>query len=380
MTGSVSNVSVLLSEYENAIRETDRMSDLQITSIQLGLFGEVGSVMSALKKFFREDKAYAGFRRDVKEELGDTLWYMATLCRRLKISLSEVAEEVLDSGNFTMSIAANSDPARPLAKIATIQSPESLESILIRLGCQAARMLEPLPDVSSAKSLFVDLVQVYIEAVQVSEIPFTDIVSGNLSKVRGRFLKASPSDLPDFDADFHSDEQLPRKFEIEISERANGLCYMQWNGVLIGSPLTDNIANRDSYRFHDVFHLANAVVLHWSPTFRALIKHKRKSEPAIDEAQDGGRATVIDEGTSAYIFSYAKELNFFEGHKTVSFDLLKAVKNFVRGYEVEACPLSLWEEAILQGYQAFREMKRNNGGIVIGDRNKRTLTYKKLPR
>lgn len=93
---------------------------------------------------------------------------------------------------------------------------------------------------------------------------------------------------------------------------------MRWNGVFIGDPLSDNIADRDGYRFHDVFHFANAAVLHWSPTFRALIKHKRKSNQAVDEAQDSGRAIVIDEGLSAYIFSYAKQLDFFQEQNTVS--------------------------------------------------------------
>jgi hypothetical protein len=50
------------------------------------------------------------------------------------------------------------------------------------------------------------------------------------------------------------------------------------NGV-VGDPLTDNIADRDGYRFHDVFHFAHPAVLHWSPTFRALVKRKRKSDP-----------------------------------------------------------------------------------------------------
>lgn len=120
-------------------------------------------------------------------------------------------------------------------------------------------------------------------------------------------------------------------------------------------------------------------ILHWSPTFRALIRHKRKSNPDIDEAQDSGRAIVIEEGLSAYIFSCSKELNFFEGQSTVSFDILKTVSNFVRGYEVEECPLYLWEQAIMQGYDVFRKIKKNNGGVVVGDKINRTITYRALP-
>lgn len=41
-------------------------------------------------------------------------------------------------------------------------------------------------------------------------------------------------------------------------------------------------------------------------------------------------------------------------------------------------PLKLWEIAILQGYAVFRQVRANNGGIVIGDRSTRTITYKPL--
>ena len=150
------------------------------------------------------------------------------------------------------------------------------------------------------------------------------------------------------------------------------------NNVFVGEPLTDNIADPDGYRFHDVFHFAHAAILHWSPTFRALIKRKRKSVPTVDETQDGGRAIVVEEGLTAWIFVRAKELNFFEGQDKVSFDLLKGVSQFVRGYEVEACPLRLWERAILQGYVVFRKVRDKKGGIVVGDRATRTISYKPL--
>ncbi len=188
------------------------------------------------------------------------------------------------------------------------------------------------------------------------------------------------STLPTFDHDFPIDEQLPNLFRIEITQRASGQAYLRWNGVFIGDPLTDNIRDRDDYRFHDVFHLAHAAILHWSPTFRGLIKQKRKSVPEIDEAEDGGRAGVIEEGLTALIFSRAKQLNFFEGQSSVSFDLLKTIQQFVQGYEVEQCPLSLWERAILEGYGVFRLVRDNDGGVVIGNREARTITYEPIAR
>ena len=379
MTGACKSPHVLLSEYEKAVATTDRFLETDVNPILLGLFGEVGSVMSTCKKLHREKGAFArGYMRDVEEELGDTLWYVAALCRRLKLSLADLFTEVLGSGNYAAHIAANSDPSHPVAQVISASDLAPLDTVLLRLGERSARLLGVDMDAKKAKLLLLDFIVVYIEALQASRVPFSTVLGGNITKVTGRFLKPAAEDLPDFDSMFPSDEQLPRTFEIQVTQRPNGRSYLRWHGVFIGDPLSDNIADPDGYRFHDVFHFANAAILHWSPTFCALIKHKRKSKPEIDEAQDSGRAIVVDEGVSAYIFSHAKTLNFFEGQNSVSFDLLKAIQSFVRGYEVEQCPLHLWENAILQGYDVFRQMRQNNGGIVIGNRDDRTIRYKQL--
>ena len=377
MIKSNDKAHVLLSEYERAIAPTDRFHNSDITPILLGLFGEVGSVMSTSKKLSREKIAFSnGYRRDVEEELGDTLWYVAALCRRLDMSLSNLFAEVLDTGNYSISVAANADTNHPVAKVFSVNDLAPLDSVLLRLGESSARLLDLRMTAEKARPLLIDFIGIYLEAVQASSVSFVGVVNGNITKARGRFLPPSAEDLPDFDAEFPVDEQLPGEFEIEILQRSNGRSYLRWNGIFIGDPLTDNIVDQDGYRFHDVFHLANAAILHWSPTFRALIKHKRKSNPRVDEAQDSGRAIVVDEGVVAFVFSYAKSLNFFEGHDRISFGLLKAVQNFVRGYEVDQCPLNLWENAILQGYNVFRQVKQNGGGVVVGNRAERTIKYK----
>jgi hypothetical protein len=60
-------------------------------------------------------------------------------------------------------------------------------------------------------------------------------------------------------------------------------------------------------------------------------------------------------------------------------DLLKAVKNFVRGYEAEQLPLWLWERAILQGYAVFRELRLHRRGIVTADLAKRQISFGRWP-
>ena len=218
----------------------------------------------------------------------------------------------------------------------------------------------------------------YLDALHATGLTFSNVVQANLRKARSAFLEPNSADLINFDAKFSIEEQLPQKFQIRIDQRSSGKSYLQWNGVFIGDPLTDNIADPDGYRFHDVFHLANAAILHWSPVFRALIKQKRKSNKKYDEEQDSGRAIVVEEGLTAWLFSRAKALDYFDGHDRVSLGILKTIQEFVAGYEVEQCPMKLWEQSILQGYDVFRQVREAKGGLVIGDRKARTLQYEPL--
>jgi len=60
-------------------------------------------------------------------------------------------------------------------------------------------------------------------------------------------------------------------------------------------------------------------------------------------------------------------------------DMLKHVRQFVAGYEADRCPLWLWEEAILQGYAAFRFLQKNRRARIGIDFAHRRLRIKELP-
>ena len=370
--------SILLRDYTQRVDLTDTLSKGDLRPVLLGLFGEVGSVMATAKKFHREEKAYAGYRHALIEEFGDTLWYFTTLCRRLNYEIEEIFSNVINGEGYKEILAASDLADGPFSRIATAEGSSSTDELLLELGEATASLLSVKKRNKETLSFLCLFADRYLRAVQAAEVPFAEIVRNNIKKVRGRFLEFNSADLPTFDSDFPEEEKLPQYFEIEITQRKKGKSYMRWNGVFIGDPLTDNIPDPDGYRFHDVFHLSYAAILHWSPIFRKLIKQKRKSVPEVDEAQDGGRAAVVEEGLSAWIFSRAKHLDFFEGQTKLSFDLLKTVQEFVRGYEVEKCPLNLWEYAILEGYKVFREVRKNEEGIIIGDRCARTITYKSI--
>ena len=341
--------------YTQGIVRTDKLPSDDCQPVLLGLFGEVGSVMAIAKKRYREREAYTDDRHAIEEELGDVFWYFAALCRRLNIEIDNV---------FV------STDVPPLATL------PPAEQALLELGKATAALLDVNKLGDHSEDLLRAFVYSYMQVLELSGVNLGDVLNANIGKVRGRFLNPVESILPTFDDDFPNEERLPLHFEIRFIQRKSRQGYLQWNGVFIGDPLTDNAHEPDGYRFHDVFHLAHAAILHWSPTFRALIKQKRKSNPVLDETEDGGRAIVVEEGLTAWIFSRAKQRDFFKEQNSLSFDMLKTVQQFVQGYEVDKCPLNLWERAILEGYKVFREIYANGGGIVIGDRAARTLTYR----
>ena len=375
---SLPQQSVQLRDYEKHIALTDQLPPNDLRPVLFGLFGEVGSVMATIKKLHREDKAFSGYRIAVVEELGDTLWYFATLCRRLDYSMEKIFSTVFTEEGYDQVIAASDAPAYPLSRISGATDLASLDDVLVRLGGTTSALLSVSGSGDNTECVLRSFADVYLQVVQTASVPFSEIVHTNTEKARGRFLAPDIEALPTFDSEFPKEERLPNEFEIVFTQRMSGQSYLQWNGVFIGDPLTDNIGENDNYRFHDVFHLAHAAILHWSPVFRALIKQKRKSDPEYDRDQDGGRAIVVEEGLTAWIFSRAKDLEYFRGQDRVSFDLLKRVQEFVRGYEVEECPLKLWETAILEGYRVFRQLRENNGGVVIGDRHARTIGSRHL--
>lgn len=368
--------SMLIRKYVAEAQKADQFGTDELEPILLGLFGEVGSVMAAAKKHRRDKEAFVGYRAAVEEEFGDVLWYFAALCRRLGIDVEQVFWAAAGGGSYTLGIAASDLAEGPLAQIASAPAHANLDELLLRLGQATAPVLNVKSADSNSFAKMVAFADCYLQCLQATGVQFAAVARSNLTKSLGRFVDSNPELLPSFDSEYEAEEQLPSDFEIVVTQRKSGQSYLQMNGVFIGDPLTDNIEDPDGYRFHDVFHFAHAAVLHWSPVFRALIKHKRKSNKKVDEAQDGGRAIVIEEGLTAWIFSRAKTLNFFQEHQRLSFDLLKTIGQFVSGYEVAECPLKLWEDAILQGYSVFREVRANSGGRIIGNRNTRRITYR----
>jgi len=150
-------------------------------------------------------------------------------------------------------------------------------------------------------------------------------------------------------------------------------------GRTIGDTLTDNSYSNDGYRFHDVFHFSYAAYLGWSPLTRKLLGVKRKSKPIVDIVEDGARAGIIEEAISQIVFSHAERRNFYEGVVKVDQALLGIIRDLVAGREVAILPASRWEEAILGGFSAWRDIREHEGGILSVDLDNRILEVRRLP-
>jgi hypothetical protein len=180
------------------------------------------------------------------------------------------------------------------------------------------------------------------------------------------------------DEDFPPQEQLPRQFRVsfeESTEWASTKVFLIMNGGSVGDQLTDNAYADDGYRFHDVFHLAYATVLGWSPVTRKLLRCKRKSKQEVDEVEDGGRPSAIEAGISALVFAYAKGHSFLEGVVAIDYELLRTIKNLTLHLEVQQRSLHQWERAILEGYRVWRLIWDYGRGTVVGDLSARTIEY-----
>lgn len=382
-----------IQDYVSQALTTDQQSDSgSLTFPLLGLFGETGSLLSEVKKKQRDQASYLGYAGAVVEELGDVLWYLTAVSARGGLSLGEIA------GNLNRGYADWQRAPDGALTFASLQPPimtrrseptPAFEKTLLQLAGEVGLLMTDheagrlANNQAALAGRLVAIMRTMIQAATDAGVTLEAAAIKNLSKIFDRWPRerSYPARL---DEAAEAEEQLPRDLYVDVFERkVRGQTYVfqRCNGLNIGDRLTDNAMTADDYRFHDVFHYAYVAVLTWSPVVRALFRLKRKSDPKIDEAQDGARATLIEEGVATWIFGQAAALNLFADVKVgeLPFDMLKHVRQFVAGYEAEELPLWLWEEAILQGYAAFRFLREHRRGRLHIDMSNRRLTIETLP-
>lgn len=374
-----------------AARTDQRKGNWSLGFPLLGLFGEAGGLLSEAKKKQRDDASYLGYAEAVVEELGDVLWYLAAIARRSRLALSDIAAAAMNNAIWTPGQNAGLTlHALQPAHMSHANAPmPEFERTLLALAGDIGVLVNDhqlgllARDRTALASRLVTIMRRLILAANESGVTLEGAAVKNLHKIFDRWPRERK--YPEaFDDGLEPEEQLPRRMTIDVYERTvrgQTFVFQRSSGVHVGDRLTDNAIEPDDYRFHDVFHYAYVAVLGWSPVIRALLRLKRKSDPKLDEAEDGARAILIEEGVTTWLFGQAQQLQFFDGVKRggLPLDMLKHVRQFVAGYESYRCPLWLWEEAILQGYQAFRFLRQHRRGRVRIDFANRRLRIEELP-
>jgi NTP pyrophosphatase (non-canonical NTP hydrolase) len=384
---------LMLDEYQRfavKMNRTGLKDGAALDFLMMGLFGETGSLLSEVKKKQRDKRAYFSYRESAIEELGDVLWYFANVARLFPIKLSDIAARATEAGGWGF----RGTQHRPRTFVALQQvgrefgepvGGRRVERRLVVLAGRVGALLDlgrrPGVDRETIRHGMAEVFRALIAAADIAHISLNDAAVASLAKSLDRFPAVRNWGEP-FDEGCDSDEQLPRRIEITFREKATpkGTPYViqQWKGVNVGDRLTDNAQVPDAYRYHDVFHLSYVAFLGWSPVMRALLRLKRKSRPEIDEQQDGARAIIAEEGISNWIFAHGLRHHAFEGVTRLDYGLLKTIRQMVRGYEVETRPLWMWEEAIIRGFEVFRQLRKNKGGIVAADMVRHRLTYRPI--
>lgn len=367
-------------DFTRQVERTDRRPDPDKLRIAvLGIFGELGSLMSEIKKGVREGPSYTSFQNTLVEEAGDLLWYFTALSMTLGWPLSRLLSAVFDTeiseeDSFT-SIETHLAKLPPTDQDPWLVAGERAGTLAAHVGANGER--------SDLFNLAVSALRASLVALWSADIGLVKPIRHNIEKSLSRFpISRKPLQLYDDRAgpdgkQINKDERLPPYLPVDFREIVVGskkVVVQSAFTIRIGDPLTDNIGEGDDYRFHDVFHLAYAAVLGWSPVLRALLKCKRKSHPQLDENEDGARAILIEEGISTFVFNHAKP-HLFDGATGVDYRLLSTIKEFVKGYEVHDQPFWAWERAILRGYAMFRELTIRRCGRVTLDMGQRDVIF-----
>lgn len=381
-------------EYSLKAGATNRFESMAdgFQSLRFGYFGEIGGLLSVVKKVGR-DQIAATVSELAAEELGDALWYLINVAATVGVQHNHIGERCIVVLRKRLGESEQS-PVIPVtfrhidSLIDIRREPASMDRS-VQLG-DLANAAGVIAHTSYTKYMALSMpARADHFGTHLAELAMTcasfnlkleEIAQANLEKIASRWPVDDFEYPPHFDQQYPKHEQFPRQFAMDFIERGtpeNGHVVQSLNGVFIGDRLTDNSNEPDDYRFHDVFHLAYVAFLGWSPVLRSLLKRKRKSDPKADENEDGARAMIIEEGIATWIFNHAKGQDLYIEAKTGSLDygVLKQIQSMVEGYEVARCKLWQWEKAILTGFEIFRELQLHRGGTVTVDMERHTISF-----
>jgi NTP pyrophosphatase (non-canonical NTP hydrolase) len=426
-----------ISEYDKFVQNTDQYAHLGLSERKeiaiYGLASEIGSVASAIKKkLLNEDGATTWNvpSSEIIEELGDVMWYCFALARVSNPS-KPVNIFIHDIGNLKAELAAGDSRSEQIRRVigsdnrqAFLDAADSFKrstrdmtfkdyqsiayltarteervlvevciAVLYQLSAELFRVV--LPDIERQlnKSLndrpFNDVlgeIAWHVAALaSIYGLDLGDVARSNIEKVSYRQNRNNPVIVHDLS--FPLSQRFPRRIEICFVTVGKGKAQMYFEGRRLGDQLTDNSYNGDGYRFHDVMHLANIAHLGWSPVVRSLMGRKRKADSSVDEIEDGARAKIVEEAVIKAIHSEGERLassrnhlidepvRLFPNRDEISFKFLKFIQSLVVGLEVSKNRFWEWENAIMEGYDAYHRLRLEGQGTIELNLDERSLKY-----
>jgi NTP pyrophosphatase (non-canonical NTP hydrolase) len=422
-----------VAEYHKFVRSTEQYATKPCKDrheIALyGLVGEIGSLMSAVKKKVLAEGGETGWdqpNEEIKEEIGDVLWYCYSLAQivngcpfdilanditllkheiggqnergeKIRAALNPASKDSFLAAAEAFPHAGGStfdDYQRLAFKTARTDGRVLLEvclAVLWQLGAELMRATLPEIELRLNQNIadrpsntVLSEITWHVAAIaSLYHLSLDEIVEFNRKKVSFRSERSAPTPLHDDCRD--PQEQFPRVFDIAFVSVARGKSRMYFQGRRLGNDLTDNANEDDGYRFHDVLHLALIAHLGWSPVVRGMMRRKR---PDVDEVQDGGRAKVVEELVLKAIHSEGERqahesgrrspegpVPIFPDRSTITFHLLKTLRTYVEGLEVWKNAYWEWEDAICDGCNVFFQLRRYKQGTVHVDLEKRQLKF-----
>lgn len=429
---------MLILDYDKFVQDTDQTKDRPIKDRRdiaiYGLASEIGSVAAAIKKRLLgegEAEEWNVPNTEIVEELGDVVWYCFALAR-LENQKKHVNIFIHDINNLQQEVIAEDARADSIQRIIgkkkrndfvrasgdflkrtrfmTFNDYQKLAfltartkkrilvevcvAVLYQLSAELFRKLLPKIELRLNRSLkdrpindILGEIAWHIAALaSIYGLDLGAIAQENIKKVSFRRRRDRPTEL--HDRTCISSEQLPRKFEIAFVTVGKGKSQMYLNGLRLGNQLTDNAYVDDGYRFHDVMHLANAATLGWSPVLRGLMGRKRKSQPEVDEIEDGARAKIVEELVIKAIHTEGQRLaklrnpgasdrsaRLLTNRDNITFGFLKFIRRLVSGLEVEKNQYWEWDDVIIKGYEIFDQLRLEEQGTVLVDLDERSLKF-----
>ncbi|GAA4369157.1 hypothetical protein [Nocardioides caricicola] len=303
---------------------TDGVDPLALSVPMLGLAGEVGTLLVAQKKAYRDNAEEASDPEFLTTELGDLLWYAAAVATHSGFAFDDALTDGL----------------------------QLVERRVLELA-YLANLPGDLPVLDEAYDITERFPRVMV--IRFRQI---DDGSGN-SRVRLTLEHAEPNAFPCGPVSVPGSKKM-QGFAVRGS---------------FGDPVNDNSRRADAYRYHDALHLAFTAVMGWSPNTRSLLGVKRRSDEVVDENEDGARAIFAEEGMAAVLAKVSNQRQGFLAEGAVDEETVDMLVTVFEDLEVAQMPRWLWKRAVNQGFLAMRELDRSGGGFLRVDLDNRRLDY-----